>query len=175
VPRVAERVALGEGEDSRRLYREDFTLGSRIGVPEAAVVHRELPPPVPFALPSLRQSGEYFWVRDLHRIAFNRHVNATTPLVAAGDEDNVRIGAQIEELLLRGASREVERTVDPHRDQRRDMRAFVSPYCADPEQFRGFEQFAGLLPTDGDRRRVAEARIKGGHRAHGVSSQAIAK
>jgi hypothetical protein len=72
-------------------------------------------------------------------------------VITAGGEDDVGVGAQVGELLLLSAGVEMDRTVDPHRDQRSDVWAAVGPDRGDPEQFRGLQDPLGLLPFDGNR------------------------
>ena len=60
---------------------------------ENAVSRFDLPLPVPFRFPRLRQLPQPIVVNDPHRLTFNDHVNAFLPAVASGGNNHVRICA----------------------------------------------------------------------------------
>jgi hypothetical protein len=83
-------------------------------------------------------------------------------LVAAGYQDDVRIAAQVEGLLLGGARCEVESFLEPHGNERSDVRSTIGPDGGDPEELRRFESSTGLVPSRGGCVRVAESLVEFG-------------
>src|SRR5947207_291856 len=63
-------------------------------------------------------------------------VEPVLPGVAPGHDDHVRVVPQADRLLLAGSAAKVDRSVEPHRDRWRDVRAAVGPDRADPAQRR---------------------------------------
>src|ERR1022692_2491041 len=122
---VAERVTLVVGGDLSGRYREhqdriraDLVLpgtgiqaviaGAGIRVEEIAVAHVELPSPVPLRGPCRGEAPEGGIVGDPDGVALDHHVKPAIPAVAAGRQDHMRAGAQVDGLLLGGASAEVD-------------------------------------------------------------------
>ena len=132
-------------------------------VVEAAVAHQIVPSPVPLRGPHLGQVGEYVIVRDLDGVAPDHDVQSGVPLVAAGGQGDMRVGPEVDGLLLSGTGAEVEGPIGPDRNQRRDVRPAAGPDGGDPEQLGRFQHLAGLIPSGGDRVRSTDPLVKGGH------------
>jgi hypothetical protein len=60
-------------------------------------------------------------VSDLSGVAFDHDVQLLVPVVAAGGQDHVRVGAHVGVLLRLGAGGEVDGSVGPDRDDRGDI------------------------------------------------------
>ncbi len=159
---VAE-VALGEREDLGGLYTEhedriweDLVF---IVVIKAAVAHQVLPSSVPLGSPHLGEAFEHVMVGDPDGVALNHNVEPFLPVVAAGRQNHVRVPTKVYGLLFGVGSAEVDGLVMPHGNDRRDMRATVSPDRREPKHLGCFEHAMRLLPSRGNGVRVAEARV----------------
>src|SRR5689334_2287622 len=106
VPGLGGLLPLGEREDLGGADREDQRRAGP--VLEAAVAYLELPLAVPLACPGLRQPGEQGLVGDLDGVALGYHVEPLIPPGAAGQQQHVRVAAQVDGLLLALAGAEVE-------------------------------------------------------------------
>src|SRR5688500_6665239 len=131
---------------------------------EGALAPLELPAPVPLRAPGVGESLQRLVVRDLNGVALDDHVEPVVPAVAAGRQDHVRVGAQVDGLLLGVAGAEVEGAVEPDRDERGDV---WSPGCTDggdPEQLRRLDGFHGVVPRGCRGGRVTEPAVERGLR-----------
>src|ERR1019366_8852816 len=166
VARVAES-ALCEREDLDRPDREHEDLLWEdiefIVVVKAAVADQVLPSSVPLRRPHLGQTRERVIVGDLDSVALDHDVQPCVPLVAAGGQDHVRAGAQVDGLLLGEAGAKVDGPVHPHGNERCDVGPPVGPDRRDPEKFGRLERQASLIPPGGSRGRITESLVKGGH------------
>src|SRR5271170_7257839 len=106
VPGLAEGVALGMGEELGGSHRVD--MARETFVVKRAVADGELPSSVPFAGPRLGQALERVLVGDPDGVALDDHIEPGVPLVAAGRQHHVRVGPQVDGLLLTGAGGEVD-------------------------------------------------------------------
>jgi hypothetical protein len=93
VTRVPE-APLGEGEDLGGRHRE-YEGRTAILVVKAAAARLVLPSSVPLGRPRVSEALEHVLVGGLDCIAFDHDVEPPVPLVAAGGEDYVRVGAQV--------------------------------------------------------------------------------
>ena len=75
----------------------------------------------------------------------------------------MRISCQVDALLLRRAGAEMERIVEPHRGQRRDMRAPVVADGRDPEQLGFIDHPQGVVPRGWLRCGITESGVEFGH------------
>src|SRR5205814_4513231 len=165
---LAEALALREREELVRRDREHESL-TTIFVMEDAVDRLEVPPSVPFRRPCLRKTFERRAVAYLHRRAFDHDVETSVPGVAASEQRDARVLAQVDGLLFVGTSREVDDAVQPHGDERCGVRTAVGAHRREPEQLGAFECATGVVPPSGDRVRIAESWVQGrsrfGHRS----------
>src|ERR1700722_974061 len=163
----AEGLTLGVGEHPGRRDREDEGLALAVVAPEGAAAGDPLPPPVPLA--GERRGGpcEHGVVGNAHRVALDHDVQAPVPLGTAGGQHHVRVGPQVEELLLAFPGGEPDRPLGPRGDHRRDVRPAVGPHGGDPEQLGGLQRLAGLVPARGGGGGVAVALVElGDGRGH---------
>lgn len=72
----------------------------------------------------------------------------------------MRVVREIDRLLFGRASAEVNRLIEPDRDERSDVWSPVSPHGADPEELRALERSPRVVPLSGDRFVIAEARVE---------------
>ena len=63
--------------------------------------------------PDHRLAAEHGVVGDLHRLALDHDVQAAVPPVAAGGQHDVRVTAQVGELLLPGTGRKPDGSLGP--------------------------------------------------------------
>src|SRR5689334_24797669 len=105
VPGLGGLLPLGEREDLGGADREHRHRPALVF--EAAVAYLELPLAVPLARPGLRQPGEQGLVGDLDGVALGYHVEPLVPPGAAGQQQHVRVAAQVDGLLLALAGAEV--------------------------------------------------------------------
>ena len=108
-----------------------------------------------------RQPPEHGGVGDQHRIALHHDVHAPQlpHSLQPVHEDNVRIVAQVGELLLFDARVEMDRPVGPRRDNRGHMRAAVRPDRAESRTARRLPATCGSRPS---RQRPPSDRCSGG-------------
>ena len=139
------------------------SAGPPLRVLEGPVADLELPGPVPLRGPRLGQPPEQGLVADLDGVALHHHVQAALPAVAPGGQDYVRAGRQVAGFLLGGPGAEVQRLVQPHRDQRGDVRPAVGPDGGQPEQLGLGQHLAGLGPPGGRCGRFAVPLVERGH------------
>lgn len=158
----SERIALGVGEHLAGRDREHHRLTAAVGTTKTAITNGELPPPVPFVSECAGDLSENAVIAHLRRVAFNNDIQARVPPIAASNEHHVRVGTQVGELLLSGARGKPDRVLGPRSDNRRRVRATVGSNGANPEEFGGLEDPAGLLPFDGDCCRIAVLVVKRG-------------
>jgi hypothetical protein len=129
-------------------------------VREAALAGAEGPPPVPLSLPRRGERGQLVAVGDLLGAPFDDNVDAGVPRVRSRGQSDVRVGREVERLLLLGAGAEVQRAVVPDGDQWRDVRAAIGAHGRDPEQLGLRDPRSGLVPREGGRARFGEALIE---------------
>ena len=130
--RVTE-VALGEREDLGGRDREHEGRPPT-WVLKAAVVHLELPLPVPLSGPCHGEAFEHVIISDLDRVALDHDVESFFPVVASGRQNHVRVPTQVHGLLFSSAGGKVESAIKPHGNQWRDVGATVGSDRRDPEQ-----------------------------------------
>src|SRR5271165_3800100 len=168
-------AALGEREDLGRADLEH----QRLPLPaaralEGAVADLELPLPVPLSCPGLCEPGEEGIVGHPYGVAFGHHVEPLVPPVAAGQQQHVRVAAQVDGLLLAVAGAEVERSVQPHGHQRGEVGPAVGTDRAGPGQLGLLEHPAGFVPAGGRCVGVAEPLVECGvwfvHRCSSLSA-----
>jgi hypothetical protein len=157
VLRVAEG-ALGEGEDLGWRDREHEGHPTTCVV-KAAVARLELPSPVPLCGPCPGEAFEHVIVSELEGFALDHDIEPCVPVVAAGRQNHVWVPTQVHGLLFGGAGAEVESPIEPHGNQRSDVGSTVGPHRRDPEQLGLLQHATRLLPSRGNRVRVAEARV----------------
>ena len=80
------------------------------------------------------------------RDAFDRDVQTALPGIAAGGQDDVLVPPQIDRLLLLAPGAEMQRVVEPDRDEGADIRSTVGTDGGDPEQLGGVKLAAGSVP-----------------------------
>src|SRR5690606_9886899 len=158
VPGVAEGP-LGEGQDLGRLDRPDLG-GAADRVPEAVVVHGELPAAVPLVPPRLGQRHEGAPIGDPLGPALDDHVEPAAPVVAPGGDGDVRVGREVHGLLLVWAGAEVQAPGVPHGDERGDVGAAVAADRRQPGELGLLQDLAGGVPRGGRRSWVAEALVE---------------
>src|SRR5579859_7729916 len=88
---------------------------------------------IPLGGPDRGDSFERFLVADPHGLAFNHHVEAFLPGVAAGGQNDMWVSPQVGCLLSIVGNRKVESPVVPHRHERRHMWPAVGPHRCEPE------------------------------------------
>src|SRR3984957_1514013 len=130
---------------------------------EAAVVGLVVPPSVPLCRPCLGETLEQLVVRDADGVALDYDIQPAVPTVATRRESHMRVGAEIERLLFGGACGEVNGSVEPHRDERREGRPTIGADGRDPEQFCPFDPPERLVPAGRNRFRVTESCVELGH------------
>src|ERR1700730_13598530 len=92
----AEGIALGGGVDLGVPYREhEAPKVAHVEVAEAAVAHRELPASVPLGGPHVGEALERSFVGDLDGVPLDHDVQPLVPAIAAGGQNDVRVGAQV--------------------------------------------------------------------------------
>jgi hypothetical protein len=133
-------------------------------VREAALAGAEGPPPVPLSLPRRGERGQLVAVGDLLGAPFDDNVDAGVPRVRSRGQSDVRVGREVERLLLLGAGAEVQRAVVPHGHQRRLVRAPVGPDRGQPGQLGRLQHRPGLIPAGRVAAGLAEALVQGGLR-----------
>lgn len=153
--RVRERP-LAEGQDLVRANAIDESLAPA-WMMKPTVPGLVTPLAVPLGRPRLSQSSQQVIVRDRHGRALDHHVESAGPSVAAAREHHVRIGTQVDGLLLRLTGREVDRVVEPHRDKRTDVRSAVGTDRRDPEELSVVQDPSRLGPRRRRRPGIAEA------------------
>src|SRR4029453_8457860 len=119
---LAER-ALGEGEHLGWLHLEDKCPA--VLVLEAAVSDLIAPAPVPLPSPGARKPSELRVIGDPDRGALDDDVGSVFPLVAPGRQDHVLVVSEVDGLLLARAGAEVDRVVEPDRNEWRCVRSAV--------------------------------------------------
>src|SRR2546430_6958527 len=92
---------------------------------EPAVAGLVAPLSVPLRRPRLSQLSEQGIVRHRHSRPFDYDVESAVPSITTGRQHHVRIDLEVNGLLLGLTGREVDRVVDPDRDEWRDMRSAV--------------------------------------------------
>ncbi len=154
--------ALGEREDLGRL---DFEHEGHpaILVVKAAVSSFVLPSSVPFRGPCRGQALEQVVVSDPDGVALDHDIESCVPDVAASHQNHVWIPLKVLGLLFGGARGEVESPIEPHGNQRSHVGATVGPDRRDPEKFSLLQRSTCLIPSGGNRGRVAEARVNVRH------------
>jgi hypothetical protein len=157
--------AFGEREDFGRRYREDEDRlrDERITIPvmEAALADRVVPSPIPLVGPRLSKTRERGVVGDHDGVALDHDIQPAVPVVAPSRQSHVRVAAQIDRLLLGAPRAEVKGSIEPHGGEWRDVGASVGSDRREPKQLGRLEHAARLIPTRGDRFRIAEARVDG--------------
>src|SRR4051794_40443378 len=128
---------LAEAQDLRWPHGEHERLPGF--VTEAAVLHLVVPAPVPLRAPRLGEAFEHRVICHPRRIAFDDDIQSPIPAVAPGGQDHARIGLQVDGLLLARARRKVNGLVEPHGDERGDVRSTVVTDRRDPEQLSGLQ------------------------------------
>src|SRR5690348_5085914 len=144
----------GKSEDLGWLYRAHE--GRAAPVAKCAGVHLVLPPPVPLHGPRLGEALEHFVVGEPDGVALHHHVQPLVPAIAAGGQDHMRVVFKVDGLLLGAAGGDVDGPVEPYGNERGDVGPTVGPDRGDPEDLGCLERPAGLIPSGGDRGRVAE-------------------
>src|ERR1700733_11113253 len=118
---VAE-AALGKGKDLG--WADSEHEGVFKAIPPALV----LPSPVPLLCPADGEPVELLCVGDAARVALDNHVEAALPVVGARGQRDARVAGEVVRLLLVWPRGEVQRVVEPDRDERGNVRPAV---CAD--------------------------------------------
>src|SRR5262245_51009321 len=111
----------------------EHDCGAAVFVVKRAVAHFILARSVPFPSPGLREAFERVIIRELDGVALNHDVYSCVPVVAAGCQNYVWIATQIDRFLLRRASAEVNRFVEPDGNERSNVRPTIGPYRRDPK------------------------------------------
>ena len=88
-----------------------------MSVIEHAVSHRESLRFAIFGDIAISQSSQPRFIRHLHRIAFDHHIESFAHPVGSGVKGAVAIALQIAEFLFGGAGAETDRIVVPDGDQ----------------------------------------------------------
>ncbi len=73
----------------------------------------------------------------------------------------MRVPTKVHGLLFSVTCAEVDGPIEPHSNERSDMRATISPYSHDPEKLGGFKEVTRFIPSRRDSVWVAEARVDG--------------
>ena len=112
-------AALAEGQDPFGPDREhqDLVMVGVVGVLEARVGDDVVPSPVPLRCPHRGHSLEPIAVLESFGLAFDHDVEPLVPVIAAGQENDPAVGAEVDLLLLTHPSTEMKCSFRPHRNQ----------------------------------------------------------
>lgn len=151
--------ALGEGEDLAGPDGIDLNR-EPVGMGQGAILRRILPAAVPLQPEGIADLLKHRLISRQPGVTLKNDVNAVIPVAATGRENDVRVGAQVDCLLLIGPGREMQFFTHPHRHEWRDVGSSVGAHRGEPEQLGDLDLVLRRRPTERRGLRVAESPVE---------------